>query len=146
VGGFSPSEMALPNHPDVAYEFVGTLKDCGYRWVLVQEHTVEEPDGGGVRHAHLPNRTGVHEFARREREHRRTDQDARAATPSWSLRCSRTTRRAGSGDLGGRSVPLLVTEIADGENGGVMMDEFPSKYFEVVREVLGLGDRSPERD
>ena len=56
VRGFSPSEMALPNHPDVAYEFVRTLKDCGYRWVLVQEHTVEQPDGGGVRHPHLPNR------------------------------------------------------------------------------------------
>ena len=25
VRGFSPSEMALPNHPDVAYEFVRTL-------------------------------------------------------------------------------------------------------------------------
>ncbi|HEX5922259.1 MAG TPA: hypothetical protein VFY45_00395, partial [Baekduia sp.] len=47
VRGFSPSEMALPNHPDVAYEFVRTLKDCGYQWVLVQEHTVEQPDGGG---------------------------------------------------------------------------------------------------
>ena len=56
VRGFSPSEMALPNHPDVAYEFVRTLNECGYRWVLVQEHTVEEPDGGGVRHPHLPNR------------------------------------------------------------------------------------------
>ena len=46
VRGFSPSEMALPNHPDVAYEFVRTLLDCGYRWVLVQEHTVEEPATG----------------------------------------------------------------------------------------------------
>ena len=47
VRGFSPSEMALPNHPDVAYEFVRTLTDCGYQWVLVQEHSVEEPDGSG---------------------------------------------------------------------------------------------------
>jgi hypothetical protein len=31
-------------------------------------------------------------------------------------------------DLAGRSVPPLVTQIADGENGGVMMNEFPSKY------------------
>jgi len=29
VRGFSPSEMALPNHPDLAYEFVKTLVDCG---------------------------------------------------------------------------------------------------------------------
>ena len=43
VRGFSPAEMALPNHPDVAYAFVKTLTDCGYQWVLVQEHTVELP-------------------------------------------------------------------------------------------------------
>ena len=41
VRGFSPPEMALPNHPEVFYEFVRTLKDSGYRWVLVQEHWVE---------------------------------------------------------------------------------------------------------
>lgn len=56
VRGFSPSEMALPNHPDVACEVVRTLSDCGYQWVLVQEHSVEEPDGSGPRHRYLPNR------------------------------------------------------------------------------------------
>jgi Glycosyl hydrolase family 57 len=40
VRGFSPAEMALPNHPDVAYEFVRTLRECGFQWVLVQEHSV----------------------------------------------------------------------------------------------------------
>jgi hypothetical protein len=56
VRGFSPSEMALPNHPDVFYEFVKTLKDCGYRLVLVQEHTVElQEDGGAIEHPHLPH-------------------------------------------------------------------------------------------
>jgi hypothetical protein len=34
-------------------------------------------------------------------------------------------------------VPPLVTQIADGENGGVMMNEFPPKYVEVVRECSG---------
>ena len=56
VRGFSPAEMALPNQPDVAYEFVKTLTDCGYQWVLVQEHTVEEPDGSGIQRPHLPRR------------------------------------------------------------------------------------------
>jgi len=36
--------------------------------------------------------------------------------------------------LGGHQVPPLVTQIADGENGGVMMNEFPPKFQEVVRE------------
>jgi hypothetical protein len=39
--------------------------------------------------------------------------------------------------LAGRSVPPLVTQIADGENGGVMMNEFPPKYLDVVRECSG---------
>jgi len=43
-------------------------------------------------------------------------------------------------DLAGKSVPPLVTQIADGENGGVMMNEFPSKYLEVVR---GAGSDCP---
>jgi len=56
VRGFSPAEMALPNHPDVAYEFVRTLKECGYRWVLVQEHSVERvEDGGQIRQPHVPH-------------------------------------------------------------------------------------------
>jgi hypothetical protein len=37
-------------------------------------------------------------------------------------------------ELAGRSVPPLVTQIADGENGGVMMNEFPGKFFEAVHE------------
>ena len=40
-------------------------------------------------------------------------------------------------ELAGRRVPPLVTQIADGENGGVMMNEFPPKYLEVVRECSG---------
>jgi hypothetical protein len=40
-------------------------------------------------------------------------------------------------ELGGKSVPSLVTQIADGENGGVMMNEFPGKYKEVMRESSG---------
>ncbi|HXZ71892.1 MAG TPA: hypothetical protein VEH31_13650, partial [Streptosporangiaceae bacterium] len=40
-------------------------------------------------------------------------------------------------ELGGSDVPALVTQIADGENGGVMMNEFPPKYFEVIRECSG---------
>ena len=37
VKGFSPPEMHLPNHPDTLYEYIKALKECGYRWLLVQE-------------------------------------------------------------------------------------------------------------
>src|SRR5258708_26079117 len=57
VHGFSTSEMALPNHPDTAYEYVTTLKECGYRWVLAQEHTIERVETGtGPERKHLPHR------------------------------------------------------------------------------------------
>jgi hypothetical protein len=49
VKGFSPPEMALPNHPDTLYELVKALRECGYRWLLVQEHSVENPDGSSLR-------------------------------------------------------------------------------------------------
>ena len=102
VRGFSPSEMALPNHPDVAYEFVRTLRDCGYRWVLVQEHTVEEPDGNGAAAARTcPTAWCAPIRAARARASSRSSR-RRAATPSWSPRCSPTTRRA---DSDGPSLP-----------------------------------------
>jgi hypothetical protein len=46
-------------------------------------------------------------------------------------------KATGRAELLGQRVPPLVTQIADGENGGVMMNDFPSKYFEVVRQASG---------
>ena len=137
VRGFSPSEMALPNHPEVAYEFVRTLKDCGYRWVLVQEHTVEEPaTGAPPRHPHLPHRLVCRNAAGETAsivaivKTQGSDSKLVGQMQPWF--------EAGGLDrveLAGRSVPPLVTQIADGENGGVMMNEFPSRYFDVVRQA-----------
>ena len=56
VRGFSPPEMHLPNHPDAAFEYVKALRECGYKWLLVQEHTVETLEGGGLGFKHLPHR------------------------------------------------------------------------------------------
>jgi len=138
VRGFSPSEMALPNHPDVAYEFVKTLTDCGYLWVLVQEHSVEEPDGGAVRHPHLPHRL-VCTNSRGESASivalvKTQGSDTKLV---GQMQPYYEARGLGRFELAGRSVPPLVTQIADGENGGVMMNEFPPKYLEGVRECSG---------
>jgi hypothetical protein len=56
--------MALPNHPDVAYAFVSTLSDCGFQWLLVQEHTVELPDGRPLERAPTPP-ADLHQLGRR---------------------------------------------------------------------------------
>ncbi|MGH2691647.1 MAG: glycosyl hydrolase family 57 [Actinomycetota bacterium] len=138
VRGFSPSEMALPNHPDVAYEFVKTLKDCGYDWVLVQEHTVELPDGRPLERRHLPHRLVCTNSEGRTVEIvaivKTQGSDTKLVAQMQPYYEAKGLSRR---DLAGRVVPPLVTQIADGENGGVMMNEFPPKYFEVVRECSG---------
>jgi hypothetical protein len=140
VRGFSPAEMALPNQPDVAYEFVKTLIDCGYQWVLVGEHTIEQPDGQAPQHRHLPHRLVC------------TNSRGDSATITAVIKTQGSdTKLIGQMqpyyeakglsrlDLAGKQIPPLVTQFADGENGGVMMNEFPAKYFEVIRECSGSG-------
>jgi len=139
VRGFSPSEMALPNHPEVAYEFVRTLLDCGYRWVLVQEHTVEQPDTGAPpRQPHWPHRlvcrNAAGETASIVAIVKTQGSDGKLVAQMQPWYEAQGLQR---GALAGHTVPPLVTQIADGENGGVMMNEFPSKYFEVVRAATG---------
>jgi hypothetical protein len=129
--------MALPNHPDVAYEFVKTLTECGYRWVLVQEHTVERvKDGGPLDYPHVPQRL----VAKNSRG------DSVSITAIIKTQGSDTkligqmqpyyeSRGLSRVELGGKLIPPIVTQIADGENGGVMMNEFPAKYLDVMREA-----------
>lgn len=139
VRGFSPAEMALPNHPDVAYEFVRTLKECGYRWVLVQEHSVERvEDGGSMRAPHVPHRlvarnsTGQTETITALIKTQGSDTKLVAQMQPYYEAKGLNRVPAGS-----QSVPSLCAQIADGENGGVMMNEFPAKYLEVMREASG---------
>jgi len=139
IRGFSPSEMALPNHPDVAYEFVKTLKDCGYLWVLVQEHSVEQPeDGRNPRRPHMPHRlvctNSSGETVSIIAIVKTQGSDTKLVAQMQPCYEARSLTRT---NLDGRVLPPLVTQIADGENGGVMMNEFPPKYMEVMRESSG---------
>jgi len=139
VRGFSPSEMALPNHPDVCYEFVKTLKECGYRWVLVQEHTVERvEDGGPIHEPHIPHQL----VAKNSRGQilsitaiiKTQGSDTKLVAQMQPYYEARNLSRK---KLAGKLIAQLVTQIADGENGGVMMNEFPSKYLDVMTEASG---------
>jgi hypothetical protein len=117
VRGFSPPEMALPNHPDVAYEFVRTLKECGYRWVLVQEHTVElAPGGGPLVNPHVPHRLLV-KNSRGEQASivavvKTRGSDTKLVGQMQPYAEAKGLARV---TLGGRRVPPLVTQIGDGE-------------------------------
>jgi hypothetical protein len=139
IRGFSPAEMALPNHPDVFFEFIKTLRDCGYQWLLVQEHTVEHvEDSSGLKYPHRPHRLVA----------RNSNGDELAITAIIKTQGS-DTKLIGQMqpyyealsleriEIGGKSVPSLVTQIADGENGGVMMNEFPPMYKKVISESSG---------
>jgi hypothetical protein len=143
VRGFSPSEMALPNHPDTAYEYIKTLKDCGYEWVLIQEHSVERPENGhGPEKKHLPHRLVCRNSKGEEASIiailKTQGSDTKLVAQMQPYYEAKSLLRW---ELAGKSVPPLVTQIADGENGGVMMNEFPPKFLEVARE--STGSRSP---
>jgi len=129
VRGFSPPEMHLPNDPDVCFEYVKTLRECGYRWVIVQEHSVEEVDGQGLRERYLPRRLVA-----------RNSHGEEASITALVKTQGSDTKLIGQMQpfheakghhprkLKDRSVPPLALQISDGENGGVMMNEFPDNY------------------
>jgi hypothetical protein len=137
VRGFVPSELALPNHPDAAYDLVKSVKDCGYLYMIVQEHSVERPeDGWGSRWLHIPNRLVCRNSTGEEAgiiciiKTQGSDTKLIAQMQPYDEACSQNRW-----DYAGRKILPMVTQIADGENGHAMMDEFPSKYFEVVRDA-----------
>ena len=140
VRGFSPPEMHLPNHPDVCFEYVTALRDCGYQWLAVQEHTVEEPDGRGLRERYLPRRLVA-----------RNSHGEEVAITALIKTQGSDTKLIGQmqpfyeakglqpRELAGHRVPPLALQISDGENGGVMMNEFPPAYKRVWPEIRTEG-------
>ena len=136
VKGFSPPEMALPNHPDTLFEFIKALKDCGYKWLLVQEHSVETIDGQPLPQKYLPNRL----MSRNSRGEtisitalvKTQGSDTKLVAQMQPYYEAKTRGRQ---QLGTVSVPSLVTQIGDGENGGVMMNEFPAAFKQAWQEM-----------
>jgi hypothetical protein len=130
VKGFSPPEMHLPNHPDTLYEFVKALLDCGYRWLLVQEHTIENLAGDALVEKHLPHRL----IARNSHGEtlsitvliKTQGSDTKLVGQMQPYYEAKSQTRQPQVD--GINIPPLVTQISDGENGGVMMNEFPEAF------------------
>lgn len=138
VKGFSPPEMHMPNHPDVLFEYIKALKECGYRWLMVQEHSLENLDGSSLSQAqkYIPNRLVA----------RNSKGETISITALIKTQGSDTKLVAqmqpyheakgwGRQTIGGVEVPSLVTQIADGENGGVMMNEFPRDFPRPWQEI-----------
>ncbi|NER79725.1 MAG: glycosyl hydrolase family 57 [Leptolyngbya sp. SIO1D8] len=140
VRGFSPPEMHLPNHPNALYAFVKALRNCGYQWLLVQEHTVETLTGQALAQPHLP-----HRLVATNTQGETVDitaliktqgSDTKLVGQMQPLAEAKTLQPAMIGDI---RVPPLVSQISDGENGGVMMNEFPSAFKRAWHETRQHG-------
>ncbi len=142
VKGFSPPEMHLPNHPDTLFEYIKALKECGYRWLMVQEHTVECLDGSGLRHddKYIPNL-----LVARNSQGQTISITALIKTQGSDTKLVAQmqpyfeAKGRGKQQVGNATIPSLVTQIADGENGGVMMNEYPRDLFRVWHEIRHQG-------
>jgi hypothetical protein len=138
VKGFSPPEMHLPNNPDTLFEYIKALKECGYRWLMVQEHSVERLDGSGLWHddKYVPNRL----IARNS--HGETISITALIKTQGSdtklvaqMQPYHEAKGRGKQQLGNHTVPACVTQIADGENGGVMMNEYARDFQPVWYQI-----------
>jgi len=142
VKGFSPPEMALPNHPDTLHAFVSALQECGYRWLLVQEHSVENPDGSPLSREQtlIPNqlvaRSSSGAEARISVLIKTQGSDTKLV---GQMQPCYEALGLGRQPLGGTTVPALVAQIADGENGGVMMNEFPPAFIQAHQRLAASG-------
>ncbi|NJK99369.1 MAG: glycosyl hydrolase family 57 [Spirulinaceae cyanobacterium SM2_1_0] len=142
VKGFSPPEMHLPNNPDTLYEYIKALKECGYRWLLVQEDSVERLDGSRLHHEdkYLPNRL----IARNSRGEtidilaliKTQGSDTKLVA---QMQPYHEAKGRGKQTLGDRQVPTCVSQIADGENGGVMMNEYARDFQPLWYEIQENG-------
>lgn len=138
VHGFSLPEMALPNHPDTLFALVSALREAGYRWLLVQEHSVENLDGSPLaqEQTHIPNRLVARSSSGEEISITALIKTQGSDTKLvGQMQPCYEALGLGPVPLGDITIPPLVSQIADGENGGVMMNEFPSAFLQAHRRL-----------
>eukprot|EP00124_Ichthyophonus_hoferi_P001318 Ihof_evm3s65 gene=Ihof_evmTU3s65 len=142
VKGFSPPEMHLPNHPDTLYHYIKNLKECGYLWLLVQEHTVSSLEGKPLMHSnkYVPNRLVAKDSTGHEISIiaiiKTQGSDTKLVGQMQPYHEAKSMK---SVQLAGKTIPPLITQIADGENGGVMMNEFPRDFSPLWRNLRDSG-------
>jgi hypothetical protein len=119
---------------------VSALRDCGYQWLLVQEHSVETLEGAPLSREHtlLPNRLVARSCSGEE-----VTITALIKTQGSDTKLVGQMQPCYEAlgleplQLAGRRIPPLVSQIADGENGGVMMNEFPAAFRQAHQRLAG---------
>ena len=138
VRGFSLPEMHLPNHPEVLYQLITALNECGYQWIMVQEHSVQNLDGSSLKEEqkYTPNilraQSSYGENASIIALIKTQGADTKLVGQMQPYYEALSLRKR---DIGQKSFPSLVLQIADGENGGVMMNEFPQAYIQACKKI-----------
>ncbi len=136
VKGFSPPEMHLPIHPDISYEYVKALKECGYEWIAVQEHTIQNLDGSGIKRPHFPHRLVAKNSLGKTEEITVLVKTQGSDTKLVAqMQPYYEARSRGREDYTGKNIPSFVLQVGDGENGGVMMNEFPPASKQAFQEI-----------
>ncbi len=138
VQGFSLPEMHFPNHPEALYQLIKAINKCGYRWLMVQEDSVQNLDGSRLRHnqkympnllqAQNKNGENVSIIALIKTQGSDTKPVGQMQPYYEALELKRQ-------QIGLVNVPSIVSQIADGENGGVMMNEFPQAYIQAYQKI-----------
>ena len=162
VRGFSPPEMHLPNHPAVLHAYVRTLRRCGYQWLFVQEHSVEELDGQPLRERYLPRKL----VARNSRGEEATITAMIKTQGSDTklvghMQPVHEARSLGARKLAGKTVPPIAMQISDATRAApghvpplacakLFPGEVPGSAATVTRSVraerdlaTGVGERLP---
>ena len=138
VKGFSLPEMHLPNNPEVLYRLIHAINECGYRWIMVQEDSVENLDGSKLseKQKYMPNllkaqsnNGDVVSIIALIKTQGSDTKLVGQMQPYYEALGLRRTK------LGQSMIPLLVSQIADGENGGVMMNEFPQAFMQAYKKI-----------
>ncbi len=141
VKGFSPPEMHLPNHPDTLFAYIKALRECGYRWLMVQEHSVERLDGQRLNQEdkYIPNRLVAHNSLGESISITALIKTQGSDTKLVGQMQPYFEAKGRGQQQVGINIPSLVTQIADGENGGVMMNEYPRDFLRIYHEIRDSG-------
>ncbi|WP_422110772.1 glycosyl hydrolase family 57 [Candidatus Synechococcus calcipolaris] len=146
VKGFSLPEMHLPNHPDTLYHFLDVLLSCGYEWLLVQEHSVERLDGSPLHQAdkYVPNA-----LVARNSQGQTLQMPVLIKTQGSDTKLVAQMQPYHEAQYLGQQPwlsaihPPCVSQIADGENGGVMMNEYARDFHPVWHQIKDNGRSHP---
>ena len=95
----------------------------------MQEHSAEEIDGQGLRERYLPRRLVARNSRGEEVSITALIKTQGSDTKLiGQMQPFHEAKGQHPRDLAGRRVPPCVAQISDGENGGVMINEFPDAY------------------